>query len=257
MPLPLQGLQVLVTRPVHQAGRFCDLLLAAGAEPKLFPLLSIQPVALAPASLLQITTTAHDKAYDWVIFISANAVEFGLSLLNDMTSLARLKLGAIGKQTATVLQQYGLTVTVTPEQGFTSEDLLALDELQQLAGQRILIIRGDSGRELLADTLKQRGADVSYAQVYQRSATGSVAGLKQLHAKQQLDIICVTSREILQNLLQLLQAETWIYQQALVVGRERIAAYAQQLGFNNSIIVATSPADDAMLAALIQWRQDK
>ena len=144
-----------------------------------------------------------------------------------------------------------------PEQGFTSEDLLALDQLQNLAGQRILIVRGDSGRELLADTLEQRGADVSYAQVYRRSATGSATVLKQLHAKQQLDIICVTSREILQNLLQLLQAETWIYQQALVVGSERIAAYSQQQGFNNSIIVATSPADDAMLAALIQWQQDK
>lgn len=257
MSLPLQDLQVLVTRPAHQAGHFYDQLLAAGAQPKLFPLISIQPVATAPASLRQIMTPPHNPAYDWVIFISANAVELGLNLVHDTTGLTHLKLGAIGKQTAAVLQRYGLTATVTPEQGFTSEDFLAHDELQNLVGQHVLIVRGESGRELLADTLKQRGAEVSYAQVYQRKAMGSAAVLKQLHAQQQLDIICITSREILQNLLQLLPAETWIYQQTLLVGSERIAAYAQQLGFNNSIIVATSPTDDAMLAALIQWQQDK
>lgn len=253
MHLPLQGLQVLVTRPAHQAGRFHDLLLAAGAVPRLLPLLFIQPVTTAPASLLEITA----DAYDWVIFISANAVEAGLGFFGDYAGLHRLKLGAIGKQTAATLQRYGLTNILTPEQGFTSEDFLALNQLQNLARQRILIVRGESGREFLAETLKQRGANVRYADVYQRNATGSAALLKQLHAKQQLDIICVTSSEILRNLLRLLPQDAWIYQIALVVGSERIAAYAQQLGFNNSIIVATSPTDDAMLAALIQRQQDK
>lgn len=252
MQLPLQGLQVLVTRPAHQAGRFHDLLITAGAQPRLFPVMAIEPVTTAPASLLQIS----NHAYDWVIFISANAVESSLKFFSADTCLDQFKLGAIGKQTAAALKQQGLTAAFVPEAGFTSEDFLALPELQDLTGQQVLIIRGETGRELLADTLRQRGACVSYADVYRRSAIGSAAILKQLHAKRQLDIICVTSREVLTNLLQLLPPETWIYQLPIVVGSERIAAYAQQLGFNNRIIVATSPADDAMLAALIQWQQD-
>lgn len=252
MQLPLAGIQVLVTRPAHQAGCFRELLLKAGAKPLLFPVMAIEPVNTAPASLLKIT----EQAYDWVIFISTNAVECGLEFFSDYSSLQTLKLGAIGKQTATSLQHYGLQAAVVPEQGFTSEALLALAELQNLAGQRILIVRGESGRELLADTLQARGAELSYATVYKRSATGSATALKQIHTTQELDIICVTSSEILRNLLQLVQSDTWIYQQALIVGSERIAAYAQQLGFNNRIIVAASPADNDMLAALIQWRQD-
>ncbi|MFZ1570255.1 MAG: uroporphyrinogen-III synthase [Thiolinea sp.] len=252
MQLPLQGLQVLVTRPAHQAGRFNELLLAAGAQPELFPVIAIETVRAVPDSLLQI----NHAAYDWVIFISANAVESSLKLLNQHASLEKLKIGAIGKQTAAVLGKYGLTKVITPETGFTSEDFLALNALQDLHNQQVLIVRGDAGRELLADTLRQRGANVVYANVYQRYSIGSGAKLKQLHAAQSLDIICITSREILQNLLQLLDTETWIYQLPLVVGSERIAAYAQRIGFNNRIIVATSPADDAMLAALIQWRQD-
>lgn len=252
MQLPLQGLRVLVTRPAHQAGRFSELVTAAGALPQLFPVMAIETVRTAPDSLLQI----KQAAYDWVIFISANAVESGLKLLSDYPCLEKIKIGAIGKQTAAVLSKYGLTQVIAPETGFTSEDFLALTALQDLHNQHILIVRGDAGREVLADTLKQRGAKVVYAKVYQRCSIGSGAKLKQVHAEQPLDIICITSTEILQNLLQLLGTETWIYQLPLVVGSERIAAYAQQLGFNNRIIVATSPADDAMLAALIEWRQD-
>ncbi|TXH75082.1 MAG: uroporphyrinogen-III synthase [Thiothrix sp.] len=253
MQLPLQGLQVLVTRPAHQAGRFANLLTASGAQPKLFPVIAIEAVSTAPASLLAL----HQQAYDWVIFISANAVECGLSLLADSSCLAPLKLGAIGKQTASTLKRYGLNPAVVPEQGFTSEDFLAAPELQELHRQRVLIVRGDAGREVLAATLTERGAQVSYANVYQRCLTGSAAELKQLHANQQLDIICITSSEILHKLLQHIPAETWIYQLPLVVGSERIAITAQQLGFNNRIMVATSPADDDMLAALLKWQQGK
>jgi len=252
MQLPLQGLKVLVTRPAHQAGRFSELLSAAGAVPKLFPVLAIEPVQSAPPSLLEI----KQAAYHWVIFISANAVDCGLSLLKETTCLEKMKMGAIGKQTASALYHHGIKEVTVPELGFTSEDFLALKALEHLDKQRILIVRGDAGRELLADTLKQRGASVAYATVYRRLSIGSGDYLKQLHAEQQLDIICFTSSEILQNLLNLLGTETWIYDLPILVGSERIANYAQQLGFNNRIIVATSPADDAMLAALIQWRQD-
>ena len=252
MQLPLAGLQVLITRPAHQAGPFYELLLTAGANPKLFPVMVIEPVTTAPANLLAI----NHPAYDGIIFISANAVEASLKFFKDFNVLQTLKLGAIGKQTAAALNKYGLSPTIVPEQGFASEDLLALPELNNLTGQHFLIVRGTTGRELLAETLSARGARVSYADVYTRRPTGSATELKQIHATSELDIICITSSEILRNLVQLLEPEVWIYEYPLVVGSERIAAYAQQLGFNHQIIVATSPADHDMLAALIQWQQD-
>lgn len=252
MNLPLAGLQVLVTRPAHQAGRFHELLLNAGAKPRLFPVMAIEPVTSPPETLLAMPK----QAYDWVIFISANAVESSLGFFPDLSSFQSTQLGAIGKQTAAALRNYGLEPHLVPEQGFTSEDFLALPQVQYLIGQDILIIRGDAGRELLGETLSARGATVSYANVYRRSVTGSAQALKQIHLAAALDIICITSSEILRNLLQLLATETWIYRYPLLVGSERIAAYAEQCGFQHKIIVAHSPADDEMLAALIQWRQD-
>lgn len=248
----LQGLQVLVTRPAHQAGRFNDLLLAAGAIPRLLPVITIEAVPTAPVSLLRVNALA----YDWVIFISANAVHCSLRFFSTLDHFKTLKIAAIGKQTASSLEQYGLIPTIVPKQGFTSEDFLALPQLQNLSQQRMLIVRGEGGREVLADTLTVRGATVSYANVYKRYPSGSGTALKQLHAEHQLDIICITSSEILQNLIQLLQPAMWMYQLPIVVGSARIATYAQQLGFNNTIIVATSPADHDMLAALLRWRQD-
>lgn len=252
MNLPLAGLQVLVTRPAHQAGRFHELLLNAGAKPQLFPVIAIEPAKQAPDSLLAI----HQQAYDWIIFISANAVACGLSFFQDFSSLQATQLGAIGKQTAAALNKYGLQPSLVPEQGFTSEDFLALPPVHDLTGKKVLIVRGDTGREVLAETLSARGAKVSYAKVYQRRVTGSASALKQLHDTHSIDIICITSSEILRNLLQVLAAETWIYHYPILVGSERIAADAQQRGFKHKIIVAKSPADDAMLAALIQWQQD-
>ncbi len=252
MNLPLAGLQVLVTRPAHQAGRFHESLLNAGAKPQLFPVMAIEPVKQAPDSLLAI----HQQAYDWIIFISANAVECGLSFFQDLNPFKATRLGAIGKQTAAALNRYGLQPSLVPEQGFTSEDFLALPPVHDLTGQQVLIVRGETGREVLAETLSARGAKVSYAKVYQRHVIGSATTLKQLHATHGIDIICVTSSEILRNLLQVLATEPWIYHYPIVVGSERIAADAQQRGFKHKIIVAKSPADDAMLAALIQWQQD-
>lgn len=252
MNLPLAGLQVLVTRPAHQAGRFHELLLTAGAKPQLFPVMAIEPAQQAPDSLLAV----HQQVYDWIIFISANAVECGLSFFPELNHFKATHLAAIGKQTAAALNRHGLQPSLVPEQGFTSEDFLALPPVHDLTGQQVLIVRGDTGREVLAETLSARGAKVSYAQVYQRHVTGSAPALKQLHDTHGIDIICITSSEILRNLLQVLATEPWIYHYPILVGSERIAADAQQYGFKHKIIVAQSPADDAMLAALIQWQQD-
>lgn len=256
MPKALHGLTVVVTRPVHQAAHFRQLLEQAGAKPLLFPVIDIRPPANPAAAKALL---AKLDSYDTAIFISANAVTHGLALLDSiqLQTLQRLTLGAVGKKTAGILQQHGYSAELVPESGFTSEELLALPAMQQLSGRRILIFRGEGGRELLADSLHQRGATVDYVEVYQRTRPKNAASqLKQLHESQRLDIIAITSSEGLLNLLALLDNPDWIKTVPLLVGSQRMGETARQAGFNGTLVIADNPGDEAMLRALIQWAQE-
>ena len=254
MPKALQGLTVLVTRPAHQASRFQQLLAAQGAQAVLFPVVEIRP----PDDLAALATQLVDIAtYDTALFISANAVDYGLQALATPQLLHTLTLGAIGKKTAQALQQHGFTAQWVPTAGFTSEDWLALPQTQQLVGRRILIFRGAGGRELLADTLRQRGATVTQVDVYQRVCPKIDASqLKQHHEQQQLDIIAVTSSEGILNLVTMLDNPAWIKTLPLLVGSPRMRETARQAGFDGTLIMADNPSDEAMLQALIQWAQE-
>lgn len=256
MPDILRGLSVVVTRPASQAAGFQHLLGQAGATAVLFPVIAIVPPenqAVAKAVL------AGLDAYDTAIFISANAVRFGLELLDETLQqcLRRLVIGAVGKQTAEALQQCGYPVQWVPGGAFTSEAFLALPETQQLAGRRILIFRGEGGRELLAESLQRRGASVDYVEVYRRVRPKIDANcLKQRHKQQQLDIIAITSSEGLLNLLAMLDNPDWIKTVPLLVGSQRIGETARQTGFTGSIVIADNPSDKAMMQALSHWVQE-
>jgi uroporphyrinogen-III synthase len=127
---------------------------------------------------------------------------------------------------------------------------LALPELQDVAGHRVAILRGDNGRELLGDTLKVRGAQVDYITCYQRSKP-------QLEASDLLaagpDAITVTSSEALGHLWQMVE-ESDRDRLAIIplfVPHARIAELARQQGWRH--VAVTSSGDDGMLAALIAW----
>lgn len=259
MPTNLSGLTVVVTRPRHQAGEFQRLLQAAGAKCILFPLIAIEPIAGtlaadAVAKLMKLYT------YDTVLFISANAVDYSLALLDvsQRQQLAQLTIGAIGKKTAQLLQAQGLAVSLVPPAGFTSEAFLALPAVQDLAERRILIIRGVGGRELLAQTLRARGASVDYCEVYQRFAAESEPALLNQHYQQgQLDIIAITSIEGLKQLMATFAQSDWITTIPLLLGNKRIAEQARELGFTGELVIASDPSDQAMLDALVQWSQEQ
>lgn len=256
MPTNLQGLSVVITRPRHQAQAFQQLLQQAGAKPLLFPLIAIEPApdqAAVSAKLMKL------YAYDTVLFISTNAVEYGLALLNarQYQQLQHLTVGAIGKKTAQLLQAHGLTVHLVPTADFTSEAFLALPQVQTLTGRHILIMRGVGGRELLAQTLQARGATVDYVEVYQRLvAKLKPEVLNQHYQQQQLDIIAITSTEGLKHLLAYRMQLPWLNTIALLVGNQRIAQQARALGFKGEIIIAADPSDQAMFNALVQCSQE-
>lgn len=249
----MQPKHILVTRPQHQADALIARLTACGAIPHAFPLLEIIDQRLDIASL----QNNLQDGFDYLIFVSPNAVAYGLLALPSHW-LLQAKIAAIGKKTAKALQTQGIDVDLYPEQGFDSEHFLAMPKMQQLQGCKVLIIRGVGGRELLADTLRSRGATVAYAEVYARRCPRfDVSLLKNQWMAEQLDIIIISSIESLQNLYQqshrqLGAEEGWHYQPDLLLGSKRMLKKALEMGHQGSLHLAANPSDEAVIDALRQ-----
>lgn len=241
----LTGLQVLVTRPALQADPLCQRLMQLGGGVLRFPAINIEARA---AELPTLT-------YDLLIFISTNAVQHGQAVL---AAQPQARIAAVGAATTQALQALGHDIDITPEHAANSETLLA-HPLLQTPPANILIVRGSGGRELLRDTLTTRGARVDAIEVYQRVAVAPAAAdylalQTQLRAAQ-LDIISVTSVEILQALDALLDDELreLAHQCTLLSGSARIAQAARAAGWHGELIIADSPEDSALVTALTRW----
>ena len=122
---------MLITRAVAQAEPFARAVREAGGLPVLLPGIQIEPVAVS-----RIVSDA-----DWVIFISPNAVQYGLELVRPL--LARgARAAAIGPSTARALDASGVNQPLRPDDGFDSESLLRLSVFQRLHGQRVVMCVG-------------------------------------------------------------------------------------------------------------------
>ena len=253
----LQGVYVLVTRPAHQAEALCVLIESHGGHALRFPVLEIaDPADTGP--LHAVIDRLQD--YELAIFISANAVNKAMNLVRARRDWpAGLRIAAIGRGSARELERFGHRADLCPPRKFDSEALLALPEMQDVAGKRIVIFRGDGGREHLADTLTARGARVEYAEAYRRVRPEADTGRLLRHwARGELDVITVTSSEGLHNLYDMVGklGRQWLRKTPLVVASERMVPLARELGFRLPPVVAEDATDEAMAAALRAWRRD-
>jgi uroporphyrinogen-III synthase len=248
--LPLAGLNIVITRPREQAADLVRRIEHLGGKPLLFPLLEIEAVRDDQALREQI---ARLKQTDLAIFISPNAVRYGMAAIRASGDVpASLKIATVGQGSAKALRELGIVQVIAPTERFDSESLLALPELQNVTGKRVMIFRGDSGRELLGDTLKARDATVEYATCYLRRKVDldSSALLNVLpHA------LTVTSSEALLHLWAMLeeQGRARLAAVPLFVPHARIAEAARQQGWQQ--VVVTESGDDGMLSGLIAWAQ--
>lgn len=252
--LSLAGCGIAITRPVDQARALADLIRATGGDPVLFPLLEI--AALEDYRAFDAVVDRLDR-FDWAFFISGNAVQHGMThLLARRSFPPALRCAAIGPATASQLAHFGVPEVLVPGDRFDSESLLNLPEMQVLAGKRCVIFRGVGGRELLAETLRARGAAVEFAECYRRVNPNPDAGeLLRLWQNGRLQAIVVTSSEALRNLLALAGADAdWLRATPIFVNHARIADSARSRGLQ--AIVAQTPGDAGMLAALAQWRNE-
>lgn len=250
---PLAGLGILVTRPAHQSEHLAHLIREAGGNPILFPALEI--VDIPDLQQLNALIDRLDQ-FDLAIFISPNAVNKAMNLIRARRSLpASLQVAAIGKGSAKVLAQYGVQDLITPQQRFDSEALLALPEMQAVAGKRIVIFRGDGGRELLGDELSRRGAHLEYAECYRRQKPQADNGkLLYLWARNELHAITVTSTEVLHNLFDLVGklGQQWLKKTPVFVPHARIAEAAREMGLQQ--VFVTEAGDEGMVAGIAAWQ---
>jgi uroporphyrinogen-III synthase len=248
---------VVITRPLAQAQLLAKQVAALGRHPVIFPLLEIQPLPdLAP-----LKAALDDLArYALIAFVSPNAIDAAFALRPTWPSDKVLAI--IGEGSRKALGRHGVddknATIISPrdKQRTDSQTLLEALNKSALAGQQVLIIRGETGRELLADELRAAGVIVTQIAAYRRSAPR----LDAMRREQLAQLIAspndwiITSSEALRNLMQMVQQLTngagvaKMQQQHLLVSHDRIAETAHILGFQN--ITLTGSGDESLLAAL-------
>ncbi|BCT69390.1 uroporphyrinogen-III synthase [Nitrosospira sp. NRS527] len=254
MTKPLAGIDILVTRPAHQAGELADRIRLAGGNPVLFPVLEILDIP-NPNPLLDLIDRLDE--FDIAVFISPNAVAKAMSLISAKRTLpGKLKIVAVGQGTTKELGNFGVTGVIAPALRFDSEAMLDLPLLRQVKGKRIVIFRGDKGRELLAESLLKRGAILEYAECYRRVMPKPDTALSlSAWANAGMKAITITSSEGLRNLCEMV-GETggaWLKKTPLFVSHVRIAQVAGNLGFAH--VILTSAGDDGLLEGLLNYFQ--
>lgn len=220
----------------------------------MFPALDIAPVANASAARALLSDL--QSCYG-LVFVSRNAVRHGVPLLATL-SVGDCKVFAVGKSTAQALADAGLAGAIWPANNYSARALLAVEMLQasRIANRRIVIVRGTGGSETLADGLRERGATVDYAEVYCRLRPAGPASALQ---KTPPDIMIATSGEVLVNLVEMFhEADSErLFAIPLVVSARRLHNLAGTAGFTGPILVAGSARDEDMIAALLDWTENK
>jgi uroporphyrinogen-III synthase len=248
----LAGRTIVVTRPERQAGTLAKLILEAGGTPVLFPVIEILDVE-DTSPLVALIERLSD--FDIAIFISPNAVEKAMNLIASHGGFpSSVRVATVGKGSATLLRRLGIANVIAPSGRFDSEALLELPEMNAVAGSRIVIFRGDGGRDLLGDTLVARGATVEYAECYRRSKPGVDASLLfDLWMREELAGMVITSSEGLRNLLDLVgpTGRSRLKETLLFVPHARVAQTARALGLSQ--VVLTGPNDDGVVEGMIDW----
>lgn len=235
----------LVVRPAAQANQLVQMLRQLGHAPLCCPLLETRPGCDLP-HLGEMLREA-----DLVIAVSMHAVHFAhYFLLQTGQTWPHIDYFAVGQASADAFAEAGIQALCPADP--RSEGLLALPALQGVSGRRVLILRGNDGRDLIARTLASRGALVHYCATYERHYPDLDGDALTRHWQAAgLDSLLITSGELLQRLLALVPGpqHPWLYDRLLVVPSPRVAEMAEGAGFTR-IVIAQGASNQALVAAL-------
>lgn len=249
--------RVLVTRPLEQGQDLAERLADKGFTPVLQPLIEILPVEKIEREQRQYLLALDN--YRHIIFVSTNAVRWGMDVVKSFWPQLPegINWHAIGTATADTLAKHAVEVATAGGE-MNSEALLLAESLQQVSGEKVLIVRGVGGRTLMGDELQRRGAIIHYLEVYWRKRPSIATGSLQAIFLQGVDIVLISSGEGLANLVGLLQedeAESFIdsvFTLPIVTPGIRVTEQARSLGFRY-ILTAENATDKAMIDALSLW----
>jgi uroporphyrinogen-III synthase len=214
MPAP----RVLITRSPHQASALADQLRAHGAEPILIPTIELaDPTTFAPLD----AALAHLDTFHWLLFTSANAVEAFAKRAGNH-ALGTQQIAAIGAATARALEAAGLHADLLPPQAVAeslAEALLPHALQPDGSPTRLLLLRAEVARDVLPDTLRSAGAEVTIAPVYRNVVPiESIAAIGNLFSVRENwpTAIIFTSSSTAINLLALLEVSELSFPQEIL-----------------------------------------
>ena len=256
MSATLDGRGVVITRPAGESQRLSALIREAGGEPLLYPVVEILD-APDPRALDAVIDRLDD--FDLAIFVSPSAVDKAMTRITARRALpATLRCAAIGPGGVRALRRFGINEVIAPEGArHDSESLLASAYLRDVRGRRVVMFRGDGGRELLGDTLAARGATVEYAVCYRRGKPSfDVQTLLRAWENNRVAAVIFTSSEGLRNFSEHISTHggavglSWLRNTPVIVPHPRIAAVARELGVTQ--VVESVSGDEALVSALLR-----
>ncbi len=237
---------VLLTRPEGLNDVLSQMLDQRGIRTLERPMLEIKSVPVSPAG--KALALDFDQ-FDAAIFVSKNAVTFGIPLLEQYwPQWPQVTWLAVGPSTAKALEKFDIKAEYPGLPG--SEGLLGLDCLQHVTQAKILIVRGGEGRKLLAEELLRRGAEVCYLEVYARVEVVYPVSLSAEMLDARVDISVATSAEGLSQLAHSLSGQE-LGKLQLVVPSGRIERIARDLGCSK-VHRASGADDESLLQAILE-----
>lgn len=191
---PLSGRRIVITRARSQANGFVRALEDLGAEAIEFPTIEIVP----PKNYDSLDRTLQKiEEYDWIIFTSVNGVSYFSARLahlkRDIGILSKIRVAAIGPETARAVESLGVAPQVVPEE-YRAEAILEKLSPEEMRGLKVLVPRAAQARDILAQTLRQWGAEVDVVEAYRTVAAGSdPKWMRALLLRREADMVTFTS----------------------------------------------------------------
>ncbi|WLI29332.1 uroporphyrinogen-III synthase [Pseudomonas rhodesiae] len=244
----MTGWRVLLTRPAEESAALATVLSDVGIYSSSLPLLDIEPLPITPDQQALLRDLGR---YCAVIVVSKPAARLALQQLDRHWS--EVPWFSVGAATAQVLADQGYTVHY-PHTGDDSEALLELSALREAIARpdaRVLILRGEGGRELLAERLRERGASVDYLELYRRFLpTYDTGVLMQRIQLERLNGVVVSSGQGFLH-LQALAGADWpeVAQLPLFVPSPRVQEMARAAGAEK-VVDCRGASAAALLVAL-------
>lgn len=250
MPVADHAAAILVTRSEPGATALIDALRAAGYPALRFPVLEIRPL---DSPRIRELVAALDR-FDVAIFVSGHAVRLGMPMIDAIwRDRPPLLWIAVGRTTASALGELGIAA-LTPEPE-TSEGILALPQLRDVSGRRVLICAGRGGRSLLADALTRRGAIVERCELYVREPVSVDSAAAALPVGGAVGAVVVSSVDGAHAFATLWRSVAGDARVVLIAPSQRVAAALTELEFRR-VVVAEGPGARAVVAAIAVLRSN-